>query len=102
MAVKKTRSFFDLSLAEKEAVVTRLAKGTNYHQTRPLSRKEKALWEAAKRGRGRPPKSPETKSSRVNLTFDPVLLAKMNAYAKAKGISRAELVARGVKLAMAI
>jgi hypothetical protein len=68
---------------------------------KPLSARGKALWESAKRGRGRPPKLPGTKVRRINLTFEPALLAKMNAYAKAKGISRAELVARGVELAMA-
>jgi hypothetical protein len=101
MSTGKPKSFFDLTPAEKEAVAARLAKGTDYKDTRPLSARDKALWEAAKRGRGRPPKPAGTKVRRVNLTFDPALLAKMNAYARAKGISRAELVARGVELAMA-
>jgi hypothetical protein len=101
MSEKRTKSFFDLTKSEKEAVVARLAKGTDYADTRPLSSKDKALWEAAKRGRGRPPKPPEAKAVAVQVTFEPQLLHKIDAYAAARKMSRAELLARGAKLAMA-
>jgi hypothetical protein len=101
MPKRNERSFFDLTTAEKEAVVARLAKGTDYKDTRPLSGKEKSLWEAAKRGRGRPKKMPGHKAVAVQVTFEPRLLEKIDAYAAARKMSRAELLARGAKLAMA-
>jgi len=101
MPKKNGRSFFDLTTAEKEAVVLRLAKGTDYKDTRPLSSKEKTLWELAKRGRGRPKKLPGAKAVAVQVTFEPRLLERIDAYAAAKRMSRAELLARGAKLAMA-
>jgi hypothetical protein len=54
MQKKKHKSFFEMSAAERDTVAAKLAAGTNYKDTRPLSRKEQALWKAAKRGRGRP------------------------------------------------
>lgn len=81
------------------AVVDQLAKGTDYKDTRPLSPRGKALWEAAKRGR--PPKPPGSKSIAVQVTFEPKLLQKIDAYAAAKTMTRAQLLAQGAKLAMA-
>ena len=95
------KPFFEMTAAEKKALAAELEKGVPFSKMKPFSARGKLLWEAAKRGRGRPPKAPETKARRINLTFDPALLAKMNAYVKANGISRAELVARGVRMAMA-
>jgi hypothetical protein len=101
-ANKFDKPFFEMTLAEKKAYSAELAKGIPFSKTKPLSAKGKALWLAAKRSPGRPPKSPETKAVRVNMTFDPVLLARINACAKAKGISRAELVARLVHSGLAV
>jgi hypothetical protein len=99
-ATKREKRFFEMSPPEKAALVEELAKGFPFGRMRPLSKRGRALWDAAKRGRGRPPKPPGMKAKRVNLTFDPALLEEMNAYSRANHISRAELVARGVKLAM--
>jgi hypothetical protein len=100
MQTKSRKSFFDMTHAEKEAEVARLARGTDYKETRPLSAKEKALWEAARRGRGRPPKAPGAKSVAVQVTFEPRLLQKIDHYAHSKKMSRSQLLARGAKLAM--
>ncbi len=54
---KSAKSFFEMNAGERDAEAARLAKGTDYRETRPLSRKDRALWEAAKRGRGRPRKA---------------------------------------------
>jgi hypothetical protein len=100
MSINRRKSFFGLTRAEKEADVARLAKGTDYKDTRPLSAREKALWEAARRGRGRPPKAPGAKSVAVQVTFEPRLLEKIDDFAHSKKMSRSELLARGAKLAM--
>ena len=95
-----TKAFFDMSSAEKQAFVARLEKGIPARNLKPLSSRDRALWDAAKRGRGRPLKAPGTKFVPVRVTFEPGLLAKVDAYTKAKGITRAELLARGALLAM--
>jgi hypothetical protein len=59
------------------------------------------LWEAAKRGPGRPKKLPGTKAVAVQVTFEPKLLHRIDACASAKNMSRAEFLAHGAKLAMA-
>ncbi len=100
MHTKSHKSFFDLTRSEKEAEVARLAKGTDYKDTRPLSAKEKALWETARHGRGRPPKEPGAKSVAVQVTFEPRLLQKIDDFAHSKKMSRSQLLARGAKLAM--
>lgn len=53
-----SKSFFDLTLAEKNAVVAELEKGIPFSKMKPLSPRGKALWQAAQRGRGRPQKPP--------------------------------------------
>ena len=97
---KRNKSFFQMTAAEKEAVAAKLAEGTDYRDTRPLSSGDRARWEAAKRGRGRPPKPRGTKAVPVRVTFEPGLLARVDAYTRAKRISRAQLLARGAELAM--
>jgi hypothetical protein len=95
----KSKSFFALSKLEKVAVVARLAKGTDFNQTRPLSAEESALWKIAKRGR--PRKRPGTKAVAVQVTFAPEFLKEIDAFAAARKMSRAQLLACGAKLAMA-
>lgn len=97
---KKPKSFFEMSAAERDAVAAELAKGTDYRDTRPLSPRDMALWNAAKQGRGRPRKPLGSKAVPVRVTFEPALLKRMDAYTKAKGMSRAQLLARGAELAM--
>jgi len=44
---KRTKSFLEMSAAERNAAAAKLAKGTDYKDTKPLSPKDRALWEAA-------------------------------------------------------
>ena len=70
--------------------------GIDFNQTRPLSPAEKAAWVRAKRGPGRPRKPAGEKAARVLVTIAPDLLAAADRYARREGISRAELMARGI------
>jgi hypothetical protein len=97
---KQPKSFFEMTSFERDAVAAKLAKGTDYRDTQPLSGKDRAMWEAARRGRGRPRKSPDAKAVPVRVTFEPELLSRVDAYTKARGMTRAELLARGAELAM--
>jgi hypothetical protein len=71
--------------------------GITFEKTHELTPTEKALWARARQGRGRPRKPDGEKSRRVLVTVAPGLLAQADAYAKRKGLSRAELFARGLR-----
>jgi len=70
--------------------------GVRFEKTRELTSTERALWDQAKRGRGRPKKAPGDKAARVLVSIAPSLLAEADDYARRQGISRAELFARGL------
>jgi hypothetical protein len=70
--------------------------GIRFEKTRDLTPAERASWEQAKRGPGRPRKPAGEKAARVLVTISPRLLAAADAYAQREGISRAELFARGL------
>ncbi|HVS72303.1 MAG TPA: hypothetical protein VHQ47_13695 [Phycisphaerae bacterium] len=66
---------------------------------RPLTAAQRALWEKAKRRPGRP-RTGEG-SQVVSLSVERALLEKADAYARAKGISRSQLVAEALRAMMA-
>jgi hypothetical protein len=70
--------------------------GIRFEQTRELTPAERAQWDRAKRGPGRPRKAAGEKAARVLVTIAPDLLAAADAYARREGISRAELFARSL------
>jgi hypothetical protein len=70
--------------------------GINFNRTRQMTPAEQAAWSAARRGPGRPRKPAAEKAARVLVTLAPELLAAADGYAQREGISRAELIARGI------
>lgn len=97
---QKAKPFFKMTLAEREEFVRELERGIPASRMKRLSAHDRALWRAAKRGPGRPRKALGTKAVPVRVTFEPKLLEAIDAYATSNGMSRAELLARGAKLAM--
>ncbi|MGA2496988.1 MAG: CopG family transcriptional regulator [Tepidisphaeraceae bacterium] len=93
------KMFFQMTPAEREADVRRYDKGVDLDKTRPLSAKGRLLWERARRGR--PPKPAGEKSSRVLITLEPALLAQADRLARSQGLSRSELIARGIRSVIA-
>ena len=83
------------------AASSKKLEGIEFDQTRELTPAEKALWDRAKRGPGRPRKPASEKAARVLVTVEPALLAAADAYARHHKISRAELFARGLAAIMA-
>jgi hypothetical protein len=70
---------------------------------RPMSPAMRRQWEAArttgsKARVGRPRKDPRHKSRIVPISIAPDLLAAVDRFAKAEGISRSRLVAEGLRL----
>jgi hypothetical protein len=96
----KSKSFFDMTAAEREAFVQKLERGIPAVRLKPLSAKDRARWELARRRPGRPRKPAGTKAVPIRVTFEPALLAEIDSYTNRKGISRAEFLARGARLAL--
>jgi hypothetical protein len=70
---------------------------------RPMSPAMRRRWEAAQRTGsksrlGRPRRDPKHKSRIVPISNAPDLLAEVDRFAKAEGISRSRLVAEGLRL----
>jgi hypothetical protein len=87
--------------AMRLAEASKKLEGIQFEQTRDLTPAERALWDQARRGPGRPRKAAGEKAARVLVTVAPRLLAEADAYAHRHGISRAELFARGLVAVLA-
>jgi hypothetical protein len=116
MAKKKTETaktpgaidrFLASSDAEKEAVYQSVDREIPLAETRPLTPAERRAWERTQAGlkathaarRGRPVVGKGAKG--VQVTIEGGLLADADAFAAAHGLKRAQLVAIGLRLAMA-
>ena len=78
------------------AEASKKLEGIAFDQTRALTATERASWDQARRGPGRPRKPAGEKAARVLVTIAPDLLAAADGYAQRERISRAELSARGL------
>ena len=65
-----------------------------------LSPRQRKAWAKARNRMGRP-KLGRNGTSNISVTVEKDLLRQANAYAKAKGLKRSELVTIGLRLAMA-
>jgi len=88
--MKPAKPYSQMSAAEL-ADATKLYDGMVIDKTRPLSSRERKLWEQAKRGRGRPKVGKGARKISISLEGD--LLHKADALAKKKGVNRSELIA---------
>lgn len=95
------KDFTSMTAAQRDAQAKQWERGIMFQETRPLSKRSQALWELAKRGRGRPRKPAETHARRVLISLDPELLALVEAFASAKGLDRSKLFALSVQAFMA-
>lgn len=82
---------------EKDAEARKWERGISFEETRPMSRRSKALWKIAKRGRGRPRKPSSEKAKRVLISLDPKTLALAEAFASSMGLDRSKLFAVSVQ-----
>jgi hypothetical protein len=91
--------FLALSDAEKDAEVAPFEREIPFSETRPLSAAQRKIWRKYKRRIGRPMIGQGAKT--VAVTIERGLLQRADAYAKRHDLKRAELIARGLELAMA-
>jgi hypothetical protein len=90
--------------AEKERIWESFNREIPLSETKPLTAREKTEFEAAQRaGRARLARErrQREKLRRVQVELETKLLKRADAYAADHGMSRAELIARGIKLAIA-
>lgn len=99
---KKTRRsgrrFDALPDAKKERIFRELeAKSTEelLAESRPLDKRERAEWRTIKRKMGRPRIGRGT--TNVSVSLEKKLLQRADRFARAHGMSRSELIARGVE-----
>jgi hypothetical protein len=87
--------FMALTDAEKDAAVEQFDRPTDLSRLRPLTARDKALHAKARRRPGRP------RSGRgavtVAVSVERSLLERIDAYAKAHGMSRAAFLAQGAQ-----
>ena len=92
-----TKDIFDMSSAERSAEAKKWEKGISFEETRPLSKRSKALWEMAKRGRGRPAKPANQRVRRVLISIDPQLFNLVESFTAANGLDRSKLFSLSVQ-----
>ena len=95
------KDFLSKTSAERDAEAKKWERGISFEKTRPMSKRSQALWELAKRGRGRPRKPAEAHARRVLISLDPELFALVEAFASAQGLDRSKLFALSVQAFMA-
>jgi len=93
--------FIALPDSEKERIVKEIEEETleqTLARSRPLNARERRQWRRFKAKMGRPKIGKGAKT--ISLTVEKSLLDQADAYAKRHGISRAKLVAEGLKAVM--
>jgi hypothetical protein len=91
--ISEYERFMALSDAEKDREVAKYDRGVDFSETRPLNKTDRRLLAKA-RGRGRPRIGQG--SQRIQITMERGLLARADALALKRRITRAQLVAEGV------
>jgi hypothetical protein len=100
MAKKRSKPFFKMTAAERDAVVKQFDREILFEETRPLSPKGKALWERSKRGTSTPKRGKRTRGAgarAVVIPIDRALLERADRYAKRRGMTRTQLVIKGLE-----
>jgi hypothetical protein len=90
--------FIALSDLEKERIVKQIDAETPQQRlarSRPLNARERAQWRRFKAKMGRPRIGKGAKT--ISLTVEAGLLEQADAYAKKQGLSRANVVAQGLR-----
>jgi hypothetical protein len=92
-AKAKKKSLFKMTPSERNADVRKFDDGLSLDELRPMSAKNKLLWEAAKRRR--PRSGP--RAVKVLVALDPALLEKVDTYAKDHQLRLSQLISRALE-----
>lgn len=91
------KDFLKMTPEERDAEARKWERGIDFDETRPMSERSQALWETAKRGRGRPRKPASERAKRVLISLDPNVFALVETFASARGLDRSKLFAVSVQ-----
>ena len=94
-AKKPTKPYWEMNLQELREATRDLEGDIDPKRLKPLSGEMKALWERAKRKRGRPPVGEGAKV--ISLSVEKSLLQRSDNLAKKEGLTRAQLFARALE-----
>ena len=94
------KDFLKMTPEERDAEAKKWERGISFNETRPMSKRSQALWETARRGRGRPRKPAGERVRRILISIDPNLFALVEAFTASKGIDRSKLFAASVQAFM--
>jgi hypothetical protein len=101
-AARRSKAAYDRFLAlpdsEKTRVAENLGKLDLSRHSRPLNAAERELWNRVKKRLGRPRRGEGAKP--VNVTIERGLLARADEYAHRNGLTRSQVIARGIELAI--
>ena len=93
----RKKPYHKMSAAELAQATKEFEKNAPLGDVQPLDPELKAKWERARRRRARPGRPRVGKGARaVLVTIERGLLARADAFAAAQGMSRSELIARGL------
>src|SRR5690242_14168773 len=93
----RKKAFLTMTSEERDAEAKKWESGISFDQTRPMSKRSRALWEMARRGRGRPRKPANQRAKRVLISLDPKLFALVEEFASSKGLDRSKLFSLSVQ-----
>ena len=96
---KTKKAYWDMNLEELEGATKEFDKEFIGDTFRPLTPEMRERWERAKRKKGRPREGCGVKV--VSVSVEKGLLARSDALARKKGLTRAGLVARALKTVLA-
>lgn len=88
MRKRRQKSFFNLTPEERDREVARFDREIDLSDTRPLTKREKALHEKASRKKSK---------HRFSFEMDPKLVHQAGQLAKSKGIPLSQLIEQGVR-----
>lgn len=91
------KDFLKMTPAERDAEAKKWERGISFGETSRMSKRSQALWEIAKRGRGRPRKPANQRAKRVLISIEPSLLALVEAFTSSKGLDRSKLFTMSVR-----
>ena len=97
---KPTTPFARMKTDELQAATAEFDREMVAEEFGPLSTSAKSRWKTARRKRGRPRQGQGAKV--ISVTVEKNLLARSDALAKNMGVTRAGMIARGLKAVLAV
>jgi len=94
IANSKNKPFLKMTSAQHDRAVKALDREILFEETKVLSSKGKALWDRARRA---PARKPTRNGKSVSITFHPALLKQSDEYARRHGMTRSQLIAKGLR-----